>query len=469
MAAPRLSILLPNFNNGPEASRDGQTHFLRRLFDSFYETLDGFQDWEFIVLDDGSTDSGLEELTRRERLDPRIRVIRYESNSGGHIAKVMNELVRMSTAPVLLKIDGDITFRTKGWAQRLLAAFDRYSPEIGILGAMQYRPQGDVQGCGDYWLHPKGYHHIGKGMPPGSLRLPLEVDAVMACFMAFRREVWERSPFDESFVGRGADEVHFEFSARRAGFRIWTIPSIEFVHHHSLRAPRSAAWDISSGDRLESEMIARWGFGYHPDLTAVRERYAGGDPLLWNVAWFDPGLPELLPPDPYACFERVAIDDPSGARAVVHRLEAELQHEGVSPPAEVLVMGAGDDWIARHLQQKGFGITNAVLLNPSRTSVESLEGWPYRDGYFAAVLLPLCLERTYRPIVLLREAMRVVQPGGTILIVTTYRNLPGVGDPLHHYIEFSPYELAAFCYRETELKRFDALGPFLLGVCRKKG
>ena len=455
MNRPRISVLLPNYNNGPETSRDGRTPFLRQALDSLFDTLDGFEEWELIVLDDGSTDASREDVVALEGRDPRIRVILHEENSGGHIAEVMNELVRAASAPVLLKVDGDITFRTLGWAARILEAFETFPADVGILGAMQFRPQGDVQGCGDFWLHPRGYHHFGKGMPPESLRTPVEVDTVMACFMAFRRELWEQSPFDESFRGRGADEVHFELAARRAGYRIWALPSIEFVHHHSLRAPRSAAWDDSATDRLENEMIQRWGFGYHPDLTEVREQHAGS-PLLWNPAWFDPMLPDLLPAGPYECFDEIAKSDPGGVEAAVRRIVAELHGEAVDAPARLLVAGSGDAGLGHRLTASGFDVTDAPLGEDMLL--------PFPDGEFDGVVLPGCLDRCLRPIVILREAARVVRPGGVILILCTLRQLPGVSDPAHHYIEFSPYELVAFCMREAHLKRFAALGPYLMGI-----
>ena len=455
MRQPSLSIVLPNFNNGLESSRDGQTSFLRQALDSFFDTLDGFEDWELIVLDDGSTDSSRDDVIALQERDPRIKVILHDKNSGGHIAAVMNELVRASTAPIILKVDGDITFRTLGWPVKLLEAFAVFPDDAGILGAMQFRPQGDVQGCGDFWLHPKGYHHYGKGMPPDSLRTPIEADTVMACFMAFRREVWERSAFDESFIGRGADEVHFELNARRAGFRIWALPSIEFVHHHSQRASRSAAWDASAADRLERELLKRWGFGYHPDIAELRELLAGS-PLLWNPAWFDPNLREMLPPGPFECFDEVAKSDPDGVAALVNRLRAELLTEGADAAARVLVAGSGDAGLARRLNEAGYTVTNAPLGGKIQL--------PYHDNSFDGAVLPVCLDRCLRPGVILRETARAVKPGGAILILCTHRQLPGVGDPIHHYIEFSPYELNAFCMRQVNLKRFSALGPYLLGI-----
>ena len=60
MATPRLSILIPNFNNGRESSRGGARDFIDDLFTSLSSTLaDDPTPLEIIVADDGSTDDSL--------------------------------------------------------------------------------------------------------------------------------------------------------------------------------------------------------------------------------------------------------------------------------------------------------------------------------------------------------------------------------------------------------------------------
>ena len=60
MTAPRLSILIPNFNNGRASSGDGSRDLIGGLFASLARTLEGDPTpLEIIVADDGSTDDSL--------------------------------------------------------------------------------------------------------------------------------------------------------------------------------------------------------------------------------------------------------------------------------------------------------------------------------------------------------------------------------------------------------------------------
>lgn len=62
-----------------------------------------WEDWRLILLDDGSTDGGIE-LVRRVS-DPRVRVIRRNENLGTPVR--LNELTDLVTSPYLARMDGD--------------------------------------------------------------------------------------------------------------------------------------------------------------------------------------------------------------------------------------------------------------------------------------------------------------------------------------------------------------------------
>lgn len=74
----KLSIISPCYNERPS---------LRPLYDEIVSALDGAGiDWEWIVVDDHSSDGSFAAISELSRIDPRVLGIRLAVNSGSHIA-----------------------------------------------------------------------------------------------------------------------------------------------------------------------------------------------------------------------------------------------------------------------------------------------------------------------------------------------------------------------------------------------
>jgi len=88
---PRLSVVLPVFNCESTVER------------AIRSVLDGvFKELELIVVDDGSTDRGLEVISAID--DPRLRVLKRPRRG---VASATNEAVSVARAPVIGRIDAD--------------------------------------------------------------------------------------------------------------------------------------------------------------------------------------------------------------------------------------------------------------------------------------------------------------------------------------------------------------------------
>lgn len=119
-ALPFFSIVIPLYNKGPHVAR---------AIDSVLHQTCG--DFELLVINDASTDSGLDELGRFT--DPRIRVYRREKPGvGGYAARNLG--IQHSIAPWVAFLDAD-----DSWDARHLSNMRRLSERF---------PAADLLACG---------------------------------------------------------------------------------------------------------------------------------------------------------------------------------------------------------------------------------------------------------------------------------------------------------------------------------
>src|SRR5262249_16128748 len=74
--ALKVSVVIPTFSRAPEIA-----NAIQSVLEQTY------QDLEIIVVDDGSRDATAETVLRLARTDPRIRLIRHQSNRGAQAAR----------------------------------------------------------------------------------------------------------------------------------------------------------------------------------------------------------------------------------------------------------------------------------------------------------------------------------------------------------------------------------------------
>lgn len=88
-----------------------------------------YGDFEFLILDDGSTDGSLDIARRHAAQDSRIRVIARENR--GLIAS-LNELLDQARAPLFARMDADDICRQDRFARQV--AFLEAHPDHGVIG-----------------------------------------------------------------------------------------------------------------------------------------------------------------------------------------------------------------------------------------------------------------------------------------------------------------------------------------------
>lgn len=116
---PLLSVVMPVHNALP---------YLDAAIESILEQT--LSDFEFVILDDGSTDGSAERLRHWAERDPRIRLVLNDSNAGP--AESSNLVVQNSCCDLVARMDADdIAHRDRLRSQIDLIMAD---PDIGIVG-----------------------------------------------------------------------------------------------------------------------------------------------------------------------------------------------------------------------------------------------------------------------------------------------------------------------------------------------
>lgn len=209
---------------------------------SVYEGLEGSA--EVWVVDNASSD-GSPEMVRSEF--PKARLMALAENVGfaaGNNAAIRAALDGESPPRYLFLLNPDTEIR--GEAIRAMVRFMDATPSAGMCGAALVYPDGGFQHAAfrfptlpQIWFD--FFHRPGRllesplnGRYPRSLYetgRPFEVDHPLGATMLVRRKVLEEvGALDESYF-MYAEEIDWCMRIRRAGWKIYCVPSAVVMHH----------------------------------------------------------------------------------------------------------------------------------------------------------------------------------------------------------------------------------------------
>ena len=117
---PILSVLMPVFNS---------ELFVAEAIESILKQT--FKDFEFLILDDASTDKSLEIIKNYESKDSRIKVYQNEKNLG--VVESRNKLINLSKGKYIAWLDSDDIALPNRFEKQIKFLEDH--PEIGLVGA----------------------------------------------------------------------------------------------------------------------------------------------------------------------------------------------------------------------------------------------------------------------------------------------------------------------------------------------
>lgn len=243
---PKVTIVVP-FRDGAD--------LLRVCVDSTHRTA-GYDNYEFVLVDNESWEPETVALLRRLRDDARVRIIEYPA--AFNWSAINNLAARESSGDLLLFMNSDIEGRRDGWLAAMVEQAMR--PGVGPVGARLLYPDGRVQHGGvvmglGAWVAWHAFVFCGEADDGyfGHAAAIRNFSAVTgACLMIDRRSFEALGGFDER-LAVAFNDVDFCLRAREAGLRSVLTPLAELYHHEGASRGRSAR-------ELEEtqEMLRRW-------------------------------------------------------------------------------------------------------------------------------------------------------------------------------------------------------------------
>lgn len=339
------------------------------------------------------------------------------------------------------------------WRDRL-AWFIANTPNVAMVGAKRFSPSGHVFSLGEFVIHPKGFHHVGKGVDGKAYRFPEECDTIAGGVVVIKESVFDDIEGERLLEQLGSlGMLGLGLAVRRSGARV-------------LAAPQAGVVDTFSpalNDDESAVFVEAFGFDWvAPDMDHVREAHAGKG-LLWN-AFFHAGM---MPFEKYdqrgaLCWEGYQGHEAFRQRA--HHL-AQLVAKFTSAPDGVgghtLDIGSGDGLFTHLFALEGCkvfgidpepeGVAQATQMCAQQTYPEGKvtpefkvgrgDAIPFENETAACVSLFDVIEHLNNPIGVLNEISRVLKPGGHFICVTPAWQFGASSDAVYHGYEYTVEEL----------------------------
>jgi len=216
-------------------------------------------DFELVVVDNGSTDGTSDYLAAIAERDSRVRVLRNEANRG--FGPAVNQGLSAATGDILVVLNND-TVVPPGWLSSLARQLER--SEIGLVGPTTNRCGNEAEVDASYRTHGEMVELAARrGREHAGAAFDIQV-ATLFC-AAMRRDVYERvGPLDERFEVGLFEDDDYSARVREAGYRV-VCAEDAFVHHFG---------EASFGELVST---GRYGELFRANKNRFEEK--------WGVTW----------------------------------------------------------------------------------------------------------------------------------------------------------------------------------------
>lgn len=124
--------------------------------------------------------------------------------------------------------------------------------------------------------------------------------------------------------------------------------------------------------------------------------------------------------------------------------------EAACPPGRLLDIGGGS---AHFKDYRPEVVSLDILPFPGIDIVADAHDMPLEDGAFSGVVMLDVLHHLQRPVVFLREASRVLRPGGRLAMIEPAMSI--VARQFYSHFDHEPVDLAADPFAETQVQSGD--------------
>jgi glycosyltransferase involved in cell wall biosynthesis len=184
VGSPLISVLMPVFNC--------QAHLAKAIQCIGAQTL---EDWELIIVDDGSTDDSPAIMEKLGRNDVRLRTFRQEN---GGVGAALNTALGLARGKYLARMDADDRTPPERFAEQI--RFLEREPDITVVGGWhRFVGEDEVAGEGQVYEFPTEPARLKATMV---FRNPISHPTVMMRHQAFRQNGWRyntRRRFPEDY------------------------------------------------------------------------------------------------------------------------------------------------------------------------------------------------------------------------------------------------------------------------------
>ncbi|WP_428249901.1 glycosyltransferase family 2 protein [Ferrovibrio sp.] len=280
---PLVSIIVPTRN---------KWEVLKGCVDGVRENND-YQNWELIIVDNGSDDAASLDYLASLSADKRIRVIR--SDMPFNFSALNNLAAAASDGDILAFLNNDLAMIEPHWLTEMVSHALR--PDIGAVGAKLLFSNNSVQhggvilGIGGVAGHLHKYRPATDPGYFGRAVVTQNLSAVTAACLVMRRRVFEQvGGFNAVDLAVAFNDVDLCLKVREAGYRIIWTPFAELYHLESIS--RGAEDTPEKARRFKAEvdhMMQAWGNvlrvdpAYNPNLTLNDETLSLAFPP--RVSW----------------------------------------------------------------------------------------------------------------------------------------------------------------------------------------
>lgn len=268
---PRVTVFMPVFNRAP---------VLPAAIESVLEQT--YQDFELLVVDDGSTDDSTDVVRGYRKHDSRVRLVVLERNEG--IPRTRNRGLELARGEYLAHADSDDTSLPERLAHQV--AFLDQHPEIAAVGSWVLRTD----------EHGRGFR--GPLLRPTDPRVIRGRILFASCFknptMLGRTEIMRAYGFREPFVISSDVDLWARISEKHA---LANLPEFLVRYRaggtsHQPSAPRTAM-----RKRVATDMLTSLGVGFGEEDVArhvALRNLAGFAPTSDYLDWAEDWLARLL-------------------------------------------------------------------------------------------------------------------------------------------------------------------------------